>query len=70
MVFKNSTNYIGELYTCGGQENYGWVKIQSTANNALKDLAFSIYFNAKLARIDTRGCDGAHEIVTSLYSPS
>ncbi|MCI0426809.1 MAG: hypothetical protein L0Z46_02175 [Nitrospiraceae bacterium] len=56
--------------TCsGGGDNFGWVKIRPTANEAIKALALSIYFSGKLARIDTSGCDGPYEIVTSLYSP-
>jgi hypothetical protein len=54
---------------CGG-ENYGWVVIPPTANEALKALALSIYFSGKPARIDTSGCSGTYEIVVTLYSPS
>ena len=53
----------------GGGDNFGWVKIRSTANEAVKALAVSIYLTGKLARIDTSGCDGGYEVVTSLYSP-
>ena len=53
-----------------GGDNFGWVKIRPTANEAIKALALSIYFSGKLARIDTSGCDGPYEIVTSLYSPA
>lgn len=52
---------------CGA--NYGWVTIRSTANEALKTLAYTIYFSGKPARIDTSGCDGGNEAVGSLYSP-
>ena len=52
---------------CG--ENFGWVKIPPTANEAIKALAISLYIGGKLARIDTSGCDGTYEIVTILYSP-
>jgi hypothetical protein len=56
--------------TCsGGGDNYGWVKILPAANEAIKALALSIYFSGKLAHIETSGCDGPYEIVTSLYSP-
>jgi hypothetical protein len=54
--------------SCG--ENFGWVKIRSTAHEAMKALALSIYFSGVPARIDTSGCDGAYEIVTALYTPS
>ena len=54
---------------CGG-ENFGWVVIPPTANEAMKALALSIYFGGKPARIDTSGCSGTYEIVVSLYSPS
>jgi hypothetical protein len=53
---------------CG--ENFGWVKIRPTAHETLKALALSIYFSGAPARIDTSGCDGTYEIVTSLYTPS
>src|SRR5262245_35604886 len=53
----------------GGEQNYGWVKILPTANEAIKALALSLYFSGKLARIDTSGCDGPYEIDTALYSP-
>jgi len=49
--------------------NNGWVAIRSTAKEVLKTLAYNIYFSGKPARIDTKGCDGRWEIVTSLYSP-
>ncbi|MFH0340833.1 MAG: hypothetical protein ACHBNF_01635 [Chromatiales bacterium] len=54
----------------GGGDNFGWVKIQPTANEAIKALALSIHFSGTPARIDTSGCDGPYEIVTSLYTPS
>lgn len=49
--------------------NNGWVAIPASADPALKALAVSIYFSGKAARIDTSGCDGNTEAVTSLYSP-
>lgn len=52
---------------CG--TNNGWVTIRSTANEALKTLAYTIYFSGKPVRIDTSGCDGGNEAVGSLYSP-
>ena len=52
---------------CGA--NNGWVTIRPTANESLKTLAYTIYFSGKPARIDTSGCDGRWEVVTSLYSP-
>ena len=52
---------------CG--TNNGWVAIRPTANESLKTLAYTIYFSGKPARIDTAGCYGTREIVTSLYSP-
>ncbi len=52
---------------CG--RNFGWVEIPSTASKIMKDLALSIYFNGKAARIDTSGCSGTRERVTALYSP-
>jgi hypothetical protein len=52
---------------CG--TNNGWVTIQATANEALKTLAYTIYFSGKPARIDTSGCSGTREAVHSLYSP-
>jgi hypothetical protein len=55
--------------SCGGS-NFGWVKIPSTANEAIKSLALSIYFSGKIARIDTSGCDGPYEVVVTLYSPT
>jgi hypothetical protein len=51
------------------QNNYGWVAIPATANEALKALAISIYFGGHPARIDTSGCDGINESVSGLYSP-
>jgi hypothetical protein len=54
---------------CPGNNN-GWVVIPSTANEALKALALSLYFSGKPARIDTSGCSGVYEIVVILYSPS
>src|SRR5262249_40246506 len=56
--------------SCGGGSNFGWVKIPAAANEAIKSLALSIYFSGKMARIDTSGCDGAYEVVVSLYSPT
>src|SRR3712207_4559355 len=53
--------------SCRGN-NFGWVKIPSTANEAIKSLALSIYFSGKVARIDTSGCEGPYEVVVSLYS--
>lgn len=52
---------------CG--KNNGWVVIRSTADEALKALALSIYFSGRPARIDTSGCDGTNEAVGSLCSP-
>jgi hypothetical protein len=52
---------------CG--PNNGWVTIRSTANEALKTLAYTTYFSGKPARIDTNDCDGNNEAVGSLYSP-
>jgi hypothetical protein len=53
---------------CGG-ENYGWVKIPSTSSEAIKAMALSLYISGKPARIDTSGCNGAVEIVRTVYSP-
>ena len=53
---------------CGG-ENFGWVVIPSSASEALKSLALSIYFSGKPARIHTSGCTGTNENVVTLYSP-
>lgn len=55
--------------TCSGQENYGWVKIRPTTNEAVRALALSIHFSSARARIDTSGCDGPYEAVTALYTP-
>jgi hypothetical protein len=52
---------------CGA--NFGWVKIPASANEAIKSLAISTYFSGAAARIDTSGCDGTYEAVTTIYSP-
>lgn len=52
---------------CG--TNFGWVKIPASASDSIRALAFSIYFSGTPARVDTTGCDGGYEAVTSLYSP-
>ena len=51
--------------TCGG-ENWGMYYIPATSHEQLKDLALSLYLSGKRARIDTKGCQGASEIVTSI----
>lgn len=53
---------------CGA--NSGWVKILPSANEALKSLAFSMYFSGVPARVDTSGCDGTYEVVGALYTPT
>lgn len=55
--------------TCGG-ENYGWAYIPSTAPNSMKSLAISIHIANKPATVVTSGCNGAYEIVKTLYTPS
>ena len=54
---------------CGGENNH-WVVIPSAANEALKALAISLYFSSRPVRVDTSGCTGSDENVTTIYSPS
>lgn len=49
---------------CGA--NAGWVKMESTADPALKSLAYSLYIAGKTVRVDTAGCSGTYEIVTAI----
>lgn len=52
---------------CGN--SHGWVEISADASEVLKSLAYSIYFSGRPARIDTGGCVGQREAVSSIYSP-
>jgi hypothetical protein len=75
-----STYAEGEVYIrweglpnpgpCGNNNN--WVVIPSTANEALKALALSVYFSGRPAQIHTAGCSGfdnRYESVKAIYSP-
>jgi hypothetical protein len=54
---------------CGGTNN-GWVEIAAAAAREMKAMALAIYAAGLPARIETSGCIGARERVTSIYSPS
>lgn len=51
---------------CGS--NNDWVTIPA-ANETMKALAMSLYFNARPIQVETAGCNGPYETVTGLYSP-
>jgi len=78
-ITKIDVTGAGEVYigwanlpnstVCHGNNN-GWVYIPATANEAVKALAISLYFTKQQIRVDTSGCTGGYENVSSLYSPS
>ena len=54
---------------CNGQNN-NWVAIPA-GNDALRALAFSIYFSGKPVQVETRGaCMGPYEQINAIYSPT
>ena len=53
---------------CGN--NNDWVIIPTSASEAMKSLAISLYFTPRPISLTTNGCVGAYESVTLLYSPS
>ena len=53
---------------CG--KNYGWVVFPPSAAKEQKALALALYMSGKPARVDTSGCLGKYEIVSTLYSPN